>query len=391
MTIRNKRITVPAMIILAIASGAVAQRTSAPAAVPSKAQSSPKLVFFDILEALVSYPDPHRVESLVRVRGVDFVASPSDIDVLREHGATEALLDLIPKKSVPAPLAPKTAGELTVTCEPVDCEVIVNDHYYGITEGAVKHISALAPGNARIDIMANGFENLWQGVVLEEGKPQPVKFLLVRAKSQQQADINDLVLRIIKSLGGVGAMADLQRQSVTGKVKKGDKSAAFRIDPAARGYSLSVDSAGGGPCDFSFSADSPGATLVKKCKGAKDNTTQDLASSVADLYRAAELAHILNDLLSTGFNVTSDADGTHSLQSATCCALKIDKDARPIDAVRSTNDSEPMEDIHFEFDGRQYPTKTIVTRRVGKDRTIVADAATFIAEASSAPRGSQSK
>src|SRR6266498_2412660 len=99
---------------------------------PTRAPSTPPVLgplsVSEVIEGLYSL-GKSRVEELVAKRGVKFQATPALLDILKEFGASERLLNMIPRP--PAPPIAKSAGPLTVICEPKDCAVIVNDKYYG--------------------------------------------------------------------------------------------------------------------------------------------------------------------------------------------------------------------------------------------------------------------
>ena len=90
------------------------------------------------------------IDEIVRSHGIDFVATPNEVKVLRELGATDSLLKLIPQTPPPPPPPPDPTATLNLTCDIGNCEVVVNDVYYGMAVGGKISIPELKPGPARI-------------------------------------------------------------------------------------------------------------------------------------------------------------------------------------------------------------------------------------------------
>src|SRR5262245_42995491 len=146
-----------------------AQRGRTPA--PPPAATGP-LSVSEVIEGLYSLGSS-RAEELVAKRGVKFEGSPVLLSILKEFGASDRLLNLIPRPA--APPAKKFAGPLTVICEPKDCGVIVDDKYYGLTEQGRKTVRGLTPGAATIQVFSDGYPGRTEKVQFVEDMPLELK------------------------------------------------------------------------------------------------------------------------------------------------------------------------------------------------------------------------
>src|SRR6187399_1668685 len=113
----------------------------------SPAQPVAPLGISQVIESLYSL-GVTRTEELVARNKVQFEATPEIVGILKELGATDKLLSLIPKPkpqpvTPPPPVVevPKVAGPLRVLCEPTDCYIVINDRYYGLTESRGKVVA----------------------------------------------------------------------------------------------------------------------------------------------------------------------------------------------------------------------------------------------------------
>src|SRR5262245_42165983 len=175
-----------------------AQRGRTPA--PPPAATGP-LSVSEVIEGLYSLGSS-RAEELVAKRGVKFEGSPDLLRILKEFGASDRLLNLIPRP--PAPPAKKFAGPLTVVCEPRDCAVIVDYKYYGFSEGGRKIIRGLTPGAATIQVFSNGYEGRSEKVQFVEDMPLEMKVTFESNSQVRQQMASDALLGAVRALGGAG-------------------------------------------------------------------------------------------------------------------------------------------------------------------------------------------
>jgi hypothetical protein len=163
-----------------------------------------------VLEALSSLRNSSRVEDQISKAGVQFEATPPIVDILKQFGASPKLISMIP---VPPPsrepAAPKLAGPLTVVCEPKDCDVVVDQKYEGPTSQNRKSINGLHPGEASVEVFANGYEKVTRRIQLEPDQSKEERFLLKRSTLVRQQSAAASLLKAVTSLGGADGLAEL--------------------------------------------------------------------------------------------------------------------------------------------------------------------------------------
>jgi hypothetical protein len=147
----------------------------------------------------------------VKIRGVDFYATQENLEWLNLFNAPEDLIKLIPLP--PAPPKPVVVGPLTVQCEASEgheCEIIVNDRYYGRTEKGQKLIPDLKPGEAKVRVWSEGLEPLEKTVSLSAGAPQNLPFSLQRSLLARRESARDLLSQTVqKRFGGAQGLAEM--------------------------------------------------------------------------------------------------------------------------------------------------------------------------------------
>src|SRR5262249_9268350 len=178
------------------------------------AKPQPPMTLRQVIESLVTLKNSKRVEDLITKTGVDFQATSAVLQILKDMGASDKLLSMIPPvPPPPAAPAPVFAGPLTVTCEPRDCLVAVDDMYKGPTSQNRMTITGLHPGEATLDVFADGYDPVTRRVRLEQGKPADEKFSFRRNAALLQQSASALLLKAVASLGGpdgFGELADIE-------------------------------------------------------------------------------------------------------------------------------------------------------------------------------------
>lgn len=360
-----------ASVILALVLVAVipAQRRTTPKNAPPPVQRGP-YTLPEILDGINAQRDNAQIdiEDLVRKRGVTFQASPELEKVLRDFGASEGLLQLIPKTPLPPPTP--TAGELHVLCKPIDCEVVVNNRYYGPTQNGSKNLSDLKPGNTTIAVFRDGYLKDSQAIVLKESQTAERTFNLQPNRTLQEQSAQRTFIAVVTALGGLVGIDELQMLPVAGTVEfevGGTKSGAtkFTVGAAGLGKSLSLQSESGARCtELLFGQSAP---ECKGRKGAPDSQT----TLATDMWRRSSLPRVLSNFLDAGITVY-DAQGSTFIGSqgqTETCSLKIDSRHRPIEFTRRSNETSALvEQIQFadytEYKNVPFARKVIVTRAV---------------------------
>jgi hypothetical protein len=280
--------------------------------------------------------------------GVQFQATPDIVAILKDLGASPKLISLIPPPKLPPappqPPPPKIAGPLTIVCEPIECDVAVNQKYEGPTDKNHKTVMGLPPGEATIQIFADGYEHLTQRTMLEEGKAKEEKFLLKRTASARQDSGKASVLKALTSLGGVEGLVDLAEIDIEGTMQWTD------VDNQTQQWTVSFNKrpgknlvatfkTAGGQCNASIQAQ----TAKQDCRGALKNG-EKIAEQGTSLFLSYQLQDVLNALLQRPL-VTSETDENRVESSDTkdSYTLTLTKDGLPADLVYRIGDADPIE------------------------------------------------
>jgi len=141
------------------------------------AQASHKPLTKDAtLQLLRGDVPPTRVAELARERGIDFQITPEIASDLKQAGATDELLNTLRELA----LKPLAAPELEVQSSPGGAQVYVDDSLVARTsaEGHLK-ISTLPPGDHRLRLSLEGYEDYVANFSLAEGKSVTVLARLI--------------------------------------------------------------------------------------------------------------------------------------------------------------------------------------------------------------------
>jgi hypothetical protein len=361
-------------------------KTQRQAQVKPDKKVSPPLTLPDLLEAIDAQADGLDMdpEALVRERSVTFKASPELVTVLRDYATrdkklnADKLLDLIPKIQVPPPPEPATAGPLTITCKPVDCNVIVNDRFYGMSSKGTQSVTKLPPGVAKFELFADGYKGKTQTLMLSEGRPEQRTVVLEPTAAHQNKDAQDALLATVNALGGFTGIDAIEQQAGNGKVElksKGLRSGpwTFSLGPSVSGRSFSLVE-GKAVCAISLSNEGAKAD----CKTWKKNPPEPETANAAMMLRETLVSRVLANFLKGDLALTT-AGGKTVLESrgaSTTCKLTLDENHLPISFVEISNDgaSTPRQ-IDFaefgEYNSLHYPRKITMTRTAPSDATAI--------------------
>jgi hypothetical protein len=322
----------------------------------------------EILEGLNAQRDHAQIdlEELVRKRGVTFECTPELAKVLRDFGASDGLLARIPSKPLPPP--PPISGSLTIRCGPVDCEVVVNDRYYGATRNGATTIPGLPTGSTTIAVFRDGFENASRAIELTENQSSDQTFALKPSHAQQELAAQRMFAAVVSSLGGFSGIDELQSFTLAGTLEletSGNKSGSMKmsIGPAAEGRTLSLQSDAGIRCSVLLFGKS-----VPECKGRK-GAPEPQVSLAAELWRRSTFPAVLSVFLNSNLMMAQSQESTVlNISSATeSSSLTLDDQHRPIEFNRRSTETSPViEQVQFaeyaEYKGALYPRKVVVTR-----------------------------
>jgi hypothetical protein len=311
------------------------------------------LTLRQVIESLSSLRNSSRVEDQISKAGVQFQATPAIVDILKQFGAGPKLISMIPvpppPPPPPEPPAPKLAGPLTIVCEPKDCSVVVGDKYEGPTNENRKTVSGLPPGEATIQIFADGYEHLTRRIQLEEGKTTEEKFSLKRSTLVRQESARGSLLKSLVSLGGVDGLAELgdvesagtmQWTNSTGSVEQWTVTFIKRPGRDLAATFKTPD----GQCTASIL----GQAAKQECKGGLKNGGDKIAEQGTSLFLSYQLQGVLHALLQRPL-IASEADDNRveSFDTKDSYVLTIGKDGFPTDLIYRIGDADQPIQVQY--------------------------------------------
>ena len=319
--------------------GASQARGTGRGAQPAAPQPGP-LSISQVIESLYSL-GVTRTEELVSKNKVQFEATPEIVEILKDLGATDKLLSLIPKPKpqpvAPPPVAeaPKVAGPFRVTCEP-DCYIVINDRYYGLTEAHVKVLPALPPGNSTIQVFNNGYDPQTQKILLQEGRPAEARFQLTLTAESRLDKGQRFALDALRAIGGFQAVALLQEFEGDGSLEWKDEKGTTQQGTMKftknrdQELQLEVKTKDGGSCTSLVS----GETSKDSCKGSLKNSEKVVSAAAANL-----LLYEVQNVIASFLSGTPTLVGTSAAQQIEIprgdgsYVLTLDEDKLPAELV----------------------------------------------------------
>jgi hypothetical protein len=174
--------------------------------------SRPEAYTFQDVIFMLSKPDMiDCVAGFVKDSGVDFYATEANLDWLRRFGATKELIERIPPP--PASAKAVVGGPLTIQCEASEgreCEILVNDRYYGRTEAGQRSIPDLKSGEAKVRVWSEGLEPMEKTISLSVNTPERLTFPLQRSLLARRENARDLLSQTVqKRFGGAQGLAEM--------------------------------------------------------------------------------------------------------------------------------------------------------------------------------------
>jgi hypothetical protein len=164
----------------------------------------------------------HRRQQAIRSRGVDFSMTQDKIDKLKAAGASGETLDAIKSKAkmiaaapTPPPKPPPTGG-ISITCAPVECDVMVKGSPHGATQGGTLELAQLTPGKWTINLQKTGYVPSESIVTVEADRIAPVSATLEPTRATQEGFGSALFGKIVEALGGVDGVRVFSSVQATG-------------------------------------------------------------------------------------------------------------------------------------------------------------------------------
>jgi len=284
----------------------------------TQAKPQPPMTLRQVIESLISLRSSNRVADLISRRSVTFKLDPGVTEILKEFGADQKLLSLIPSPPpvvTPKLPAPKVAGSLTVVCEPTDCAVVVNDLYKGPTTERKKSVTGLPAGAATILVFADGYENVTRRIELAEEKPHEEKFSLKKTTLLRQQGASAAMLKTLAELGGIDGMVEFGDIEGTGTLHWTDSSGQVQEWPMTFRKRLGKEltttfKTKDGQCSASIS----GANSRHECRGGLRGSGEKITEQAVSLFLSYQVLDVAQTLLKRPL-VASEADDSHLTSS----------------------------------------------------------------------------
>jgi hypothetical protein len=323
-----------------------------PAAAPragqraSAAKPPTPLTLKQVIESLSATRSSARAEGLVSKAGVQFEATPAVVDILKQFGASQKLISMLPVPSPPpvpaAPPAPKVAGALTIVCEPRDCAVAINERYEGTTVQNRKTVGGLPPGEITLQIFADGYDHLSRRIVLEKDKPAEERFSLKRSVVARQESARASLLKVLTGLGGVDGLVEISDVEGEGTMQWTNNAGgveqwtmAFKKRPG-RDLSATFKTTEG-ECIATISAQS----AKQECKGGLRNRGEKIAEQGASLFLSYQVEDVAQALLKRSVMASEASDDiVESINAKDSYVLAIGNDGLPSELTYRIGDTE---------------------------------------------------
>jgi hypothetical protein len=320
------------------------------------------LTLAQVIESLYTFGSKS-TEDAIKDRKVTFQHDPLVVEILKEFGATDAILSLIPP--VPPPPPPKYSGPLTIKCDPVDCLVVINDRFYGVTQGREKTVTNLPVGEATIQVFNESYQAKTQKLALDENNPLEATFALELREEIGLSMVKDSLLEIIRAMGGIDGVSSLGEFEGEGTMDWTDSTGQRQNWPmtfkkrSGKDVSL-VFKTQNGQCTASIL----GETQKRECKGKLKNSGEDVSQQAATLFAAYQMQDVVNTLLTrlSGITVADNGKRLEISGSYDSYALNCGLDKLPAELTykRTDKPDSAVKVIYSEYTyvgkGR-YPTK----------------------------------
>lgn len=165
-------------------------------------------------------PMRRRTEAIEN-RGVDFPITPETIKKLKAAGATSEILEFLEHKAQPAVVAvsipkPQPLGNLTISCQPVECDVSLNGTMRGSSDGGVMQLAGLSPGKWAVDISKDGYISHQSIITIDGNQTASLSAVLEPTRATEETLGAQLFEKVLNALGGETGLSELACVQATG-------------------------------------------------------------------------------------------------------------------------------------------------------------------------------
>lgn len=348
----------------------IAQRTIVQKPCPPTVRG--KYSLGEVIDGLTTPSIARDIQALVQKHGVDLQCTLTVKNFLRGLGANEAFLQELQCPRDPVQVVQPKAT-LVLTCKPVDCQVVVEDKYYGSSVNGVKTVPGLKTGDTEIEVFADGFERKTQRVTLAEGPALPVMIEMKAKPAPPPHQAQAAFLSAVNALGGFEGVEQIETLLANGNVtlKGKDLKAGtwgFSVESTKPVKSFTMTGDGGEACTASLAIDSGSANCNKKKKAVFKSET----FTAAGMLETASIGRLLTEFANGEISVKPSEGGfvLESKGTIDTNTLTLDSSYLPLRATKQSNGSpDIIEQIEFsdykEFKKLHYPSKITVSRTVG--------------------------
>ncbi len=322
-----------------------------------------------VIEALSTLKSSSRVEDQIfKAGGVQFEATPATIDLLKQFGAGPKLIGMIPVPPLPPePPRPKTAGPLTIVCEPKDCAVVIDQRFGGTTAQSQKTVTGLSPGDVTVEVFADGYEHATRRILLVENQPKEEKFLLKRSVLIRHQSASGSMLKVVTSLGGMeglGELADIEGSGTmqwTNSAGQNEQWAMTFNKRIGRDLTMTFKTKDG-QCTASIVA----AASKQECKAGLRNGGDRIAEQGTTLFLSYQPHDVISALLKRSLLTSeSDENRLESVDATDSYVLTLDSEGLPRELVYRIGDDPPIQvqySNYLSLNKARYPSRISIGR-----------------------------
>jgi hypothetical protein len=216
-----------------------------------------------------------RVIAFINKRGLDFIATPGNLAMLKDAGASAELADLVTSLKPPpvvVPVAPPkpVTGVLQFSCAPAECTIRLDGGPDRATKNGKLTIDGLAYRQYTVDFRKEGFTPRSERINVA-GETQPEIKVALEVLPETRAEWGrELYKATLQAIGGKAGLAELKTMSGSGAASSWDTGGAqsewnIKSTFSGQNYSYVLNSVSSG----SFTLSCQGETCGQKGRAKK--------------------------------------------------------------------------------------------------------------------------
>jgi hypothetical protein len=171
-----------------------------------------------VRQAKGSPANQQKLIEIYRKRGVDFKASPENLEKLRKGGAAEEFIALIEKIAAdpkpPPPPPPPTGGTVEINCSPAECQVSLGTKSAVPTQNGKYIFEGVPLGEVKLSFSKAGYDTQTRDLQVRAGTPTTTD--LVTLRRNRHAEAKEWLKKVWEALGSAERGAPQQEVSASG-------------------------------------------------------------------------------------------------------------------------------------------------------------------------------